>query len=109
MKAAASLIFPSVADILDERGRIYFCTTREKRFKKPLSEMRPQTNEEAVAVREEVEAAIKPLIDVLKSKELANPNSGPFFEGNKPSYADFILVSFLAWFERAEKGMWESY
>ncbi|KAH8817497.1 hypothetical protein F5884DRAFT_897134 [Xylogone sp. PMI_703] len=105
-KAGGSLLFPAVPGILDDRGREYFNITRGKRFNKPLSEMRPKTDEAADAVREDIKVAMQAILDVLKGRMRTNYKPGPFFEGPTPSYADFILVSFIGFIERIDEKTW---
>jgi glutathione S-transferase len=107
IRNAVGLIMPNVADFLDERGQKYFRETREKRFKKPLAELRPQGEQAIAEARENAKKAITQITDVLKNRKLAGCDTGPFFEGDEPGYADLTIVSFLAWFERADRPTFE--
>ncbi|GFF37547.1 probable glutathione S-transferase GSTU6 [Aspergillus udagawae] len=100
---ARPLIVPNVADILDDRGREYFIKTRSAWFGKPLSEVRPRDPQQVKEATDELKKELEVLAQMLRGKV---GKTGPFFEGDKPGYADFIVVSFLAWAERADKELW---
>lgn len=90
-------------DILDKRGRDYFVESRSEIFGIPFDEIRPQDEGK---VKEMEAAALKELeglVRILKGKE---GKQGVFFEGEKPGYADFLVVALLAWFERVDKVLW---
>lgn len=101
-----TLIIPNIADILDPRGREYFIKTRSARFGRPLSEVRPRDKKEVRAMMESAKADMATLAQMLLGRL---GKKGPFFEGEKPSYADFLLVSFLAWCERADKVLFNEF
>ncbi|KAJ5114879.1 hypothetical protein NUU61_000638 [Penicillium alfredii] len=82
------LVIPRVTESLDPRGKEYFDRTRSELFGKPLSEVRP-TDEET-------------LLELGRDGK-----TGPFFEGEKAGYADFIMVSVLAFFHRFDREVWE--
>ncbi|GIC86727.1 glutathione S-transferase family protein [Aspergillus udagawae] len=100
---ARPLIVPNVADILDDRGREYFIKTRSAWFGKPLSEVRPRDPQQVKEATDELKKELEVLAQMLRGKV---GKTGPFFEGDKPGYADFIVVSFLAWAERSDKELW---
>ncbi|KAL4897624.1 hypothetical protein BDV59DRAFT_168114 [Aspergillus ambiguus] len=95
-----TLIIPNVADLLDPRGREYFIKTRSARFGKPLSEVRPRDKKE---VRAMIDAAKNEFATIAQMLLGRLGKKGPFFEGERPSYADFQVASFLVWCERADK------
>lgn len=98
------LIFPAVPDILDPRGGEYFIKTRSELFGMPLSEMAPKDEEGVRVATDGAKQELAVLARMLKGRD---GKTGPFFEGDKPGYADFIVVAFLAWFERADKRLWQ--
>lgn len=97
------LIVPPVAEFLDPRGREYFIKTRSAKFGKPLSEVRPQEPDQVRAMINAAVAEMAPLAQMLRGRLGKN---GPFLEGEMPGYADFLIVSFLAWVERGDKELW---
>ncbi|KAL2008784.1 hypothetical protein VTN00DRAFT_6978 [Thermoascus crustaceus] len=105
-KKAFPLVVAKVPGILDERGAKYFYETREKWFGKPLSELGPQSAEEVQAMWKEAEKELEVLVKMLKGPDGKN-KEGPFFEGEKASYADFLLLGFLAFFERVNGEIFE--
>lgn len=105
-KKAFPLVVAKVPGILDERGSKYFYETREKWFGKPLSELGPQSAEEVEAIWKEAEKELEVLVKMLKGQD-GKTKKGPFFEGDKASYADFLLLGFLAFFERANGEIFE--
>lgn len=99
------LIMPNVADILDDRGSKYFHETRERFFGKPLAEMRPTTDDGVQAIWDDMQRDLTVLARMLTGR--TKGKEGPFLEGAKPGYADLEIAAWLAWWERADKGMWE--
>lgn len=99
-----SLIIPNVPSGLDERAREYFIRTRSAAFGKPLSEVRPTDEAELLALWQLVEKEAETLIKMLKGKD---GKKGPFLEGERAGYADIILASLLAFFERFDGGIFE--
>lgn len=104
VRAAQEFVVPSTALILDKRGREYFVETRSREFGKPLAEVRPK-DEETVKVKEE--AVLKELSVLVKMLKGKLGKEGPFLEGERISYGDFYIVSYLAWFQRVERKLWE--
>jgi glutathione S-transferase len=98
-----TIVIPKVADILDDRGAVYFHRTRKERFGKPLAEVAPK-GKELDATWKALKKEMEILANMLKGGE---GKKGPFFEGDQAGYADFLVVSFLAWFERADHKDWE--
>ncbi|KGO37223.1 Glutathione S-transferase, C-terminal [Penicillium expansum] len=99
-----SLIVPNVPPKLDERGREYFIRTRSAAFGKPLSEVRPTDETELLALWQRIEKEAEMLIEMLKGKD---GKKGPFLEGERAGYADIVLASLLAWFQRFDQGTFE--
>ncbi|KKK15356.1 hypothetical protein ARAM_003556 [Aspergillus rambellii] len=97
-------VAPEVAHILDARGKEYFVRTRTEHFGKPLSEVRPTGVQEIQKMKENIAVDARPLLEMLQGKP---GKSGPFFEGDRPGYADFICVSFLVWFNTADKEIFQ--
>ncbi|KAF7117869.1 hypothetical protein CNMCM5793_007172 [Aspergillus hiratsukae] len=102
---ARALIVPNVARFLDPKGREYFIKTRSASYGKPLSEVRPRDPQRVKEVTEEIKKEMAVLAQMLRGRL---GKTGPFFEGEKAGYADFIVVSFLAWAERADKELWRA-
>ncbi|KAF9892838.1 hypothetical protein FE257_000427 [Aspergillus nanangensis] len=100
----APLVIPNVGDLLDPRGREYFVQTRSARFGKPLSEVRPRDPAVVRSVMDAARAEMRPIADMLRGRP---GKKGPFFEGETPGYADFLVVAFLAWPERADRVLFE--
>lgn len=103
MEKCYKLILPRVADILDPRGREYFIATRSEMFGMPLSEVAPKDEESIRTATEDTKRELEVLAMMLKGRE---GKTGPFFEGDKPGYADFAVATFLAWFEKVDKKLW---
>ena len=99
-------IIPRVPDYLDPRGQKYFHETRSAALGKPLSEVRPTDKETVDKLWKLVEIESKALIDMLKGKD---GKGGPFFEGDKPGYADLFCACQLAFIERFDKDLFEKF
>lgn len=76
-----------VLECLDERDKEYFRSSREKRFGASLEELRERADAGIQLARNALEPANKRL-DV---------SGAPFFGGNSPLFADYILFSSLQW------------
>lgn len=100
-------MIPHVADnILDERGRNYFVRSRTITFGGVSPrEMGDKGGEEVDWKR--LEKAVDPLISMLRGIPGSGEGRGPFFEGDRVGYADFLVVAYLGWVERAKKEHWE--
>jgi glutathione S-transferase len=98
-----TIVVPKVADILEPRCSEFFHRTRTATFGKPLSEVAPKP-EQLEKTWKPLRAELEVLASMLKGKK---GKSGPFLEGEKAGYGDFLIVSFLAWFERADPKDWE--
>ncbi|KIM95771.1 hypothetical protein OIDMADRAFT_106317 [Oidiodendron maius Zn] len=83
----------STHTVISNRGWEYFVETRSREFGKPLAEVRPKDEETVKRLGEDAEGKL--------GKE------GPFLEGERISYGDFYIVSYLAWFQRVERKLWE--
>lgn len=101
MRECRTLIIPRIADILDDRGKDYFVRTRSESYGKPLADVYPSA-ENVEKVWKSTSARLMDLVRLLKPIP-GQISTGPFFMGDTPSYADFIVVSFLAWFERGNE------
>ena len=97
------LIIPNVSQILDQRGREYFIKTRSAMFGKPLSELRPADPESLRTTTDSIKRELEMVAQMLKGRP---GKTGPFFEGETASYADFLVMAYLAWAERADKDLW---
>lgn len=102
------ILMPKAPVFLDERAKEYYHATRTSKemFGIPLDQLLARGDE----LEEEWKgmlAETEVLVDMLKGHQGKEESAGPFFEGDKPSYADFLVVSFIAWAERADKKDWE--
>ncbi|KAL4882767.1 hypothetical protein BJY04DRAFT_34378 [Aspergillus karnatakaensis] len=102
--AGYNYIIPAIVKILDPRGQEFFIRTRTVMFGKPLAEVAPTDKEEVRSMIEKMKKEAAPLVVMLKGK---TGKTGPFIEGEKPGYADFIVVAFLIWFKYADENIWE--
>ncbi|KAJ5149238.1 hypothetical protein N7448_000816 [Penicillium atrosanguineum] len=97
-------IIPRVADHLDPRGQRYFHETRSAALGKPLSEVRPTDAESLDKLWKVIETESATLITMLKGR---GGKKGPFFEGEKPGFADLVYACELAFIERFDKELFE--
>ncbi|KAL4918808.1 hypothetical protein BDW62DRAFT_58043 [Aspergillus aurantiobrunneus] len=102
--AAYTYIFPPIADILDARGREFYIRTRSATFGKPFEEIRPTDEVVIRGMIENMKKEMTPIVQMLKG---GTGKTGPFFEGDQPGFADFILEGFLIWFKIANEGIWQ--
>jgi glutathione S-transferase len=100
------LIIPRVADHLDPRGQKYFHETRSASLGKPLSEVRPTDKESLDELWKLAETESAALIKMLKGME---GKKGPFFEGEKPGFADLLLACHLTFIRRFDKELFEKF
>ncbi|KAE8351335.1 hypothetical protein BDV28DRAFT_137333 [Aspergillus coremiiformis] len=98
------LLIPKTADLLDPRGQEYFIRTRSEIFGKPLSEVYPKEDSERQQIMDATKAEMEPVAQMLKGRV---GKKGPFFEGEKPGYADILVVSFLAWVEKCHAALFQ--
>ncbi|KAE8144473.1 hypothetical protein BDV25DRAFT_93019 [Aspergillus avenaceus] len=103
MSKSYQLLIPKVADLLDPRGREYFIKTRSAMFGKPLSEVYPE-EAEVRKITNAAKAELEPLAQMLRGRL---GKKGPFFEGQKPGYADILVISFMAWVEISNKALFQ--
>lgn len=102
------LIIPKVPAILDEKGSEYYRVTRSWKavYGMPLDQLLA-SGEELEKEWKGMLADIEVLANMLKGHQGKQESKGPFYEGDKPSYTDLLVVSFLAWVERTDKKDWE--
>ncbi|KAL9059338.1 MAG: hypothetical protein Q9162_001207 [Coniocarpon cinnabarinum] len=81
-------------NLLNKPSFDFFQETRKQMFGMPLDEYEKQKG------GEHVWDDAKPGFEQMAS--LLHENEGPFFMGQTPSYADFILVSCIKWFQRID-------
>ncbi|PCH02144.1 Hypothetical protein PENO1_039230 [Penicillium occitanis (nom. inval.)] len=101
----ATLLFPAVADILDDRGAAYFEKTRLPRWQRrhpnltltKMADLKPKTEAEIDKMIEETKKALLFFDELLAG---GGENKGPFLEGEKPGFADVMLAAHMAWIER---------
>ncbi|KAJ0413329.1 hypothetical protein BJY00DRAFT_322235 [Aspergillus carlsbadensis] len=91
------LILRNTIDILDSRGKEYFAKLWEGKLGKSAGELAPKSESEHREVLEAMSAAMRPVAELLRETE------GVFFEGDEPSFADFVLVGSLVWFRRIDR------
>ncbi|CBX92527.1 hypothetical protein IAQ61_006078 [Plenodomus lingam] len=87
-------LIPKVPGVLSERSQEYFYRTRRERFGRPLQEVGAEAGEA------EWETARKP---AEMMGDMLRRNGGPFFLGDKVSYADVIFVTALHCFKCVEE------
>ncbi|EAW09382.1 glutathione S-transferase family protein [Aspergillus clavatus NRRL 1] len=104
---ARPLILPPVADFLDPRAQEYFVRTRSAAFGQPLADVRPRDPERVRALTADTLKDLEIVVQMLRGWE-GKKSNGPFFEGETAGYADFIVVAFLAWAERADQELWRA-
>jgi glutathione S-transferase len=102
--AAAKLALPKTPAILDDAGAEYFHRTRKEWFGKPLDELCDDPEAEWKTIEQEIA-----IVSDILSGRWSNPpgtvveRTGPFFLGDTPSYADFILASLFQWFKTTDE------
>ncbi|EXJ72102.1 uncharacterized protein A1O5_04606 [Cladophialophora psammophila CBS 110553] len=132
LPATRRLIIPSVPNILDDRGREYFIRTRREWFNvSSLDALRPKTQEETDRLWADIETQLQPILrtlhdcplvrgpelkDALDWDDVGGQNGDHHFPGGGrvrylsggtcPTYADFILMAFLAWMARVDMDAW---
>lgn len=100
------LIIPRVVNHLDPRGQEYFRETRSAHFGKPLAEVRPTDQESLDKLWQLLEKESATLVKMLRGKA---GKTGPFFEGEKPGYADLLFACHLAFIERFDKELFDKF
>ncbi|PRP88895.1 hypothetical protein PROFUN_00363 [Planoprotostelium fungivorum] len=97
------IMLPRVPNaLLPPRDAQYFHETRTKAFGCTLEELLAKTDEEALWKTTSQTVRDK-LVPLLKK------SGGPFFLGEKASYADLFLGSFLAWFRVVDPAILERF
>lgn len=90
--------------LLDDRGAAYFTRTREESFGMPLNQV--GTPDDRAKDLQSLIEALKPITQALAAHEqdgLEGSSSSPYLMGgDQPTYADMIVLGFLAWAHRAE-------
>lgn len=99
------LLLPEAENVLDDRGREYFVRTRTEILGKPLSELRPKTEEGVRDLTDSMKKEMEIFIQLLRGRG-EGKKKGPFMEGENAGYADFILVTFLSWSHRVDIELW---
>lgn len=102
--ALRQLVPPKVPDNLDPRGKEYFIRTRTEALGKPLANSLPTDEKVLQELWDLIESQMNEIIRMLKRRP---GKTGPFFEGDNPSYADLILASNLAAFHNDDSELWE--
>lgn len=112
LPSSRRLIIPSVPAILDNRSRKYFTRTRQEWFGvSSLDELRPKTQVEADQIWSDVEERLQPVLQKLTASARhgkRTPSGGIFLNGGPlPTYEDFVLMGFMAWFMRVDMNAFE--
>ncbi|KAF2746428.1 hypothetical protein M011DRAFT_425067 [Sporormia fimetaria CBS 119925] len=95
-------ILPKIPrNLLSEVSAEYFETDRAKLFGMPLSQLEKEKGGD-----EAWEKAKKP---AKEAGDMLREHGGPFFLGEKVTYADLIFVSFLEFLRRSGDGMFEKW
>ncbi|KAI6163676.1 hypothetical protein EDD17DRAFT_429312 [Pisolithus thermaeus] len=92
-RAAVTFPYLRVSQILNERSREYFITTREASWGRKISEFSPEGSR-----RDEHWAVMKSAMGTLK--EWYDKEGGKWLMGDVFSYADIIVASRLFWFKK---------
>ncbi|KUJ16644.1 uncharacterized protein LY89DRAFT_685548 [Mollisia scopiformis] len=87
------------ANLLPERSKEYFGRTRQARLGKTLEQYGKDSGGE--------EAWMEALPGIKELGELVKANGGPFVMGKTPSYADFVIVSWLQFMKVIEEGVYQ--
>jgi glutathione S-transferase len=96
MNALAPIYIPEIpALVLNPPSAQYFQETREKRFGRPLTELR---DDPEIGGEKAWEAA-RPHLRTIGAI-LGENKDGPWTLGSEPSYADFVVVGYMIMFER---------
>ncbi|OKL57824.1 hypothetical protein UA08_07279 [Talaromyces atroroseus] len=105
------MLFAGVSGILDDRGKEYFSDTRLPRFQtrypdiQSMAELRPASQEECDTIVADTNKELQIFSTLLEGQA---QNAGPFLEGEKPAYADFVLAAYLAWYERSNPEVFDA-
>ncbi|KAK2808006.1 hypothetical protein FQN50_005088 [Emmonsiellopsis sp. PD_5] len=100
------ILMAKVPVMLDERGAEYFRKTRAGWFGCPLEEYVFKEGEELEGGWREFEGELEVVVKMLRG-EGKEKKEGPFFEGETAGYADLMVVAFLGWYERVDRGDFE--
>ena len=101
------LFLPKIGRILDGPSGERFRTTRSTMLGvAELEDVLPKSDAERATAWAALDAELAAVRDMLRGHSIAERKVGPFLEGETPSYADFLLVAFLAWAERADQADW---
>lgn len=98
------LIISRVAYKLDPRGKEYFIRTRSEWSGKPYEEILPKDPNRLGELYKLVDDECATLAKMLKGRE---GKKGPFFEGEKPGFADLSLASRIAFIERFDTELFQ--
>ncbi|EED12301.1 glutathione S-transferase, putative [Talaromyces stipitatus ATCC 10500] len=110
IRKSATILWPGIAEILDERGSEYFDRTRVPGFQKEfphiqhLADLKPKTKEKVDQIVAETKKELAVFDEVLAA---GGENKGVFLEGEKPGFADVMLAVHLAWIERSAPEFFE--
>ncbi|KAJ0419787.1 hypothetical protein BJY00DRAFT_150733 [Aspergillus carlsbadensis] len=104
--AGYALLVGKIADILDEpRGKEYFIRTRSEMLGKPLSTICPTDQDEVARLVGEMKKKMGIIVQMLGGGGKKN-KAGPFFEGDRPGFPDFIFQAFMLWVKVADEDVW---
>lgn len=98
MPTLSPIYLPAVPRLLlNDKSAKYFRETREKRVGMPLDEFE-KSDKGGPAAFKAAKPYLEEVVAMLKENE-----SGPFFMGKEPSYADFVFVGAVRMFERIDR------
>ncbi|KAF2274563.1 uncharacterized protein EI97DRAFT_435102 [Westerdykella ornata] len=98
----AAEILPKIPrNLLSAPSAEYFERTRAAKFGMSLTQFEKEKGGDKAW--EAAEAPVKELAGILKK------NGGPYFLGDRVTYADFILVTFLEFLKRIGDGLYEKF
>ncbi|KAL8952977.1 MAG: hypothetical protein Q9222_001153 [Ikaeria aurantiellina] len=101
MRTIGPAILPGITKILSPSSVEYFISTRQDAFGVEISDYdNPQAIEKAWG---DARPFLVELAEVVKEK------GGPFVDGEKVSYADFVVASIMAFLERSCEGSVERF
>ncbi|KAL0475599.1 hypothetical protein QR685DRAFT_513177 [Neurospora intermedia] len=95
-KLAGVFVPGAVKNILGPKSQPYFISTREAEFGMSIDEL--QKTQGGVQAYEKIREELQEATALLKQ----NAARGPFFEGDKVSYADFVWAGFLLFMKYAD-------
>ena len=100
----SQIMLPAIATILDDRGKVYYQETREKRLGKKLEELSPK-GEARDGHWKVVQSAFGRIAAVIEQN---GPGVDYIAGGSEPTRADFIYISLLICIRAMMPDEWEN-